>query len=101
MRVPHYCTVSLLRKLLQVPPISDVLPIHRERASCLDKDGAGPTTVHIPADIIPTQDRKLKAQVEVLGPSDAVLERSRVFDVHFPKTNKKDGTTIAKVRVEP
>jgi hypothetical protein len=72
-----------------------------ERASCLDKDGAGPTTVHIPADIIPTQDRKLKAQVEVLGPGNELLERSKVFDVHFPKTNKKGGTTIARVRVEP
>jgi hypothetical protein len=72
-----------------------------ERASCLDKDGAGPTTVHIPADIIPTQDRKLKAQVEILGPGDELLERSKVFDVHFPKTDSKSTTVIAKVRVEP
>jgi hypothetical protein len=72
-----------------------------ERASCLDKDGALPTIVHIPTAIIPTQDRKLKAQVEVLGPSDEVLERSKVFDVHFPKTNQKNGTTVAKVQVEP
>jgi hypothetical protein len=72
-----------------------------ERASCLDKDGAGPTTVHIPTAIIPAQDRKLKAQVEVLAQSDEILGRSKVFDVHFQKTNKKEGTTIAKVRVEP
>jgi hypothetical protein len=72
-----------------------------ERASCLDKDGAVPTIVHIPAAIIPAQDRKLKAQVEVLGPSDEVLERSRIFDVHFPKTASKNTMVVAKVRVEP
>jgi hypothetical protein len=73
----------------------------RERASCLDKDGAGPTIVHIPTAIIPAQDRRLKAQVDVLGPGDEVLERSKVFDVHFPKTNGRSTTIIAKVRVEP
>jgi hypothetical protein len=72
-----------------------------ERASCLDKDGAVPTIVHIPTAIIPSQNRKLKAQVEVLGPSDQILERSKVFDVHFPKTNAKGTTVVAKVKVEP
>ena len=72
-----------------------------ERASCLDKDGAGPTMVHIPTAIIPAQDHKLKAQVEVLGPTDEVLERSKVFDVHFPKTAGKGTTVVAKVKVEP
>jgi hypothetical protein len=72
-----------------------------ERASCLDKDGAVPTIVHIPTAIIAAQDRKLKAQVEVLGPSDEVLERSRSFDVHFPKTASKSTMVVAKVRVEP
>jgi hypothetical protein len=72
-----------------------------ERASCLDKDGAVPTIVHIPTAIIAAQDRKLKAQVEVLGPSDEVLERSRIFNVHFPKTASKSTWVVAKVRVEP
>jgi len=72
-----------------------------ERASCLDKDAAVPTIVHIPNAIIPAQDRKLKAQVEVLGASDEVLERSRIFDVHFPKTASKSTMVVAKVRVEP
>jgi hypothetical protein len=35
MRVPHDCSVSLLRKLLQVPPISDMLLIHREPAATI------------------------------------------------------------------
>jgi len=60
-----------------------------------------PTIVHIPTAIIPAQDRKLKAQVEVLGPSDEILERSRIFDVHFPKTASKNTMVVAKVRVEP
>jgi hypothetical protein len=72
-----------------------------ERASCVDKDGAKPTIVHIPAAIFPAQDRRLKAQVEILGPGDELLERSKVFDVHFPKTDSKSTTVIAKVRVEP
>ena len=72
-----------------------------ERALCLDKDGAKPTIVHIPAAIVPSQDRRLKAQVEILGPGDELLERSKVFDVHFPKTDSKSTTVIAKVRVEP
>ncbi len=73
----------------------------RERASCVDKDGARLTVVHIPGAIIPTQDHKLKAQVEVLGPSEEILERSKVFDIHFPKTDRKTTTTVARVRVEP
>jgi hypothetical protein len=72
-----------------------------ERASCLDKDAAVPTIVHIPTAIIPAEDRKLKAQVEVLGPRDEVLERSRIFDVHFPKTASNSTMVVAKVRVEP
>jgi Zn-dependent protease with chaperone function len=72
-----------------------------ERASCLDTDSAKPTVVHIPTAVIPAQDRKLKAQVEVLGPNDETLERSRVFDVHFPKRDQRNTTIIAKVRVEP
>jgi hypothetical protein len=39
---------------------------------------------------------QLKAQLEVLAQNDEILERSKVFDVHFPKTDKKDGTTIAR-----
>jgi hypothetical protein len=74
----------------------------RERAACLDVDSAKPTIVHIPTGLISRQDRKLKAQVEVLGPSDEILERSKVFAVHFPKTDKKSATTTtAKVRVDP
>ena len=72
-----------------------------ERAACVDSDGARPTVIHIPTAIIPTQDRKLKAQVEIRGPGDEVLERSKLFDVHFPKTDRNAVTTIAKVRVEP
>jgi len=72
-----------------------------ERASCVDKDGARPTIVHIPAAIFPAHDRRLKAQVEILGPGDELLERSKAFDVHFPKTDGKNTTVIAKVRVEP
>jgi hypothetical protein len=72
-----------------------------ERAACVDADGARSTIVHIPTAIIAAQDRRLKAQVEIRGPGDEVLERSKVFDVHFPKTDRNTGTTIAKVRVEP
>jgi hypothetical protein len=71
-----------------------------ERAACLDRDGAKPTIVHIPAAIIHGQERKLKAQVEVVG-SDGILERSKVFDVHFPKAARQNSTILAKVRVEP
>jgi hypothetical protein len=67
----------------------------------VDKDGARLTVVHIPTAIIPTQDYKLKAQVEVLGPSEEILERSKVYDIHFPKTGRKTTTTVARVRVEP
>lgn len=76
------------------------LVIH-ERASCLDKDGAGPTIVHIPTATIPAQDRKLKAQVEIRGLGGEVLERSKVFGVHFPKADRNASAIIARVRVEP
>jgi Peptidase family M48 len=72
-----------------------------EYAQCLDADSARRTVVHIPATIIPAQDRKLRAQIEVLSPRDKILERSKIFDVHFPKTDRKGTTIIAKVRVEP
>jgi hypothetical protein len=72
-----------------------------ERAACVDADGARPTVIHIPSTVIPAQDRKLRAQVEILGPSDQVLERTKVFDVHFPKTDRNADTTTARVRVEP
>jgi hypothetical protein len=73
----------------------------REHASCLDSDSARPTIVHIPTAIIPGQDRKLKAQVEVLGLNDEVLERSKIFDVRFPKIDRKATAVITSVRVEP
>lgn len=72
-----------------------------ERAACVDLDSARPTVIHIPSTVIPAQDRKLKAQVEILGPSDQVLERTKVFDIHFPKADRNTGTIVAKVRVEP
>jgi hypothetical protein len=75
--------------------------IIHERALCSDTDAARSTIVHIPTTLIPPQDRKLKAQVEVIGPNDSVLERSKVFDIHFPKTDKKATTVVARVRVEP
>jgi Zn-dependent protease with chaperone function len=73
----------------------------RERALCLDKDSAQTTIVHIPASVIPPHDRKLKAQIDVLGPSNDVLERSKLFNVHFPKADRKVSTENATVRVEP
>jgi hypothetical protein len=73
----------------------------RERGACPDKDSPGTTVVHIPTAVIPAQDRRLKAQIEVLGLNDQVLELSKVVDVHFPKADKKTATAIAKVRVEP
>ena len=72
-----------------------------ERASCPDTDGVRPTIVHIPTAVIPTQDRKLKAQIAVLGLNDKVLERSKVFAVHFPKIDRKATAVITRVRVEP
>jgi hypothetical protein len=72
-----------------------------EHASCLDMDGARPTIVHIPTAIIPAQDRKLKAQIEVFGPNDELLERSKGFDVHFPKIDRKATAVSTRVRVEP
>jgi hypothetical protein len=71
------------------------------RASCSDTDSARPTIVHIPTSIISPRDRKLKAQVEVRGPGDAVLERSKAFDVHFPKANGKPDVVATRVRVDP
>ena len=73
----------------------------RERAACVDADAARPTIIHIPTAIISAQDRKLRAQVDVLGSRDELLERSKVFDVHFPKVNGRADITVAKVRVEP
>lgn len=73
----------------------------REYASCSDTDNAAPTIVHIPAAVIPEHDRKLKAQVDLLGPAGEVLEHSTIVDVHFPKINNKSGATVAKVWVEP
>ena len=72
-----------------------------EHASCLDRDGGGPTILHIPTAVIPAQDLRLKAQIEVLGLNDEVLERSKVFDLHFPKIDRKATAVIARVRVEP
>jgi len=73
----------------------------RQRASCLDRENATPTIVHIPAAVMPEHDRKVKAQVDLLGPDEALLERSKTFDVHFPKAGKKSGSTLAKVWIEP
>lgn len=76
-------------------------PAIHQHASCLDTESATPTIVHIPAAVVPEHERKVKAQVDLLGPDQTLLEHSRTFDVHFPKANKKTGTLIAKVWVEP
>jgi hypothetical protein len=73
----------------------------REHASCLDTDNAQPTVGHIPAGLIPERDRKLKAEVDLLGPGDELLERSKIFDVHFPKTKTTTSENSAKVWVDP
>jgi hypothetical protein len=71
----------------------------REYAPCLDKDAAAPVVVHIPSQLIPENDRKLKAEVDLLGPDDRLLERTKPFDVHFPKPNKATRETVARVFV--
>ena len=71
----------------------------RQYASCLDKDIATPTVVHIPSELVPGNERKLEAQVDFLGPDNELLERSKSFDVHFPKPRKTAGQTDAQVYV--
>jgi hypothetical protein len=74
------------------------IAIHQS-AVCLDKDAATPTIVHIPTELVPEKNRKLKAQIDLLGPDNELIERSKRFDVHFPKPDKKAGLRIAKVFV--
>jgi hypothetical protein len=74
------------------------IAIHQS-AVCLDKDVATPTIVHIPTELVPEKNRKLKAQVDLLGPDNELIERSKRFDVHFPKPDKKAGLRVAKVFV--
>lgn len=68
---------------------------------CSDADSAKPAIVHIPTALVSDSDRKLRAQVELLDVNSKLLERSRKFDVHFPKRDKKHTATLANVIVEP
>jgi hypothetical protein len=69
----------------------------RRQAQCVDKDDAVPTVIHIRSTIAP----KVKAQVDFLGPNNAVLERSNDIDVHLPKADKKMALKEARIEVEP
>ena len=71
----------------------------RQYSVCFDKDVAVPTVVHIPSEVVPENERKLKAQVDFFGPDDELLERSKSFDVHFPKARKGGEPAVARVYV--
>ena len=74
------------------------IAIHQS-AACVDKDIATPTIVHIPTELVPEKNRKLKAQIDLLGPDNELIERSKRFDVRFPKPDKKVGPRVARVFV--
>jgi hypothetical protein len=57
----------------------------RERIPCPNKEDATPAEIRIPAAALLGRDRKLKAEIFVLGPDGALIERSKIFNVHFPK----------------
>lgn len=57
----------------------------RERIPCPDKEEAAPLEIHIPAAALLGRQRKLKAHIFVFGPDGTPIERSKLFNVHFPK----------------
>ena len=72
-----------------------------EGVNCLDKDDATPISVRIPSSLVRDDSRKLKAEIEVLGPQNELLERSKSFDVHFPKLKEHREEIMARVEVDP
>lgn len=73
----------------------------RRRVTCLDRDDAVPTTIHIPSAIAVGHERMVKAYIDLVGSDGFVLERSREINVHLPKVSKAEAGTVAKVDVEP
>lgn len=68
-------------------------------ASCAD-DSRSSTVVHIPASLVSDRDHRLKAQVDVFGPGDQLLERTKLIDLHFPKPDKRNSQTQTAVWIE-
>jgi hypothetical protein len=43
----------------------------------------------------------VKAQIDLLGPDQTLLEKSKTFDVHFPEPDRKADTPVAQIWIEP
>jgi hypothetical protein len=73
----------------------------QRRMTCLDRDDAVPTTIHIPSAVATGHERMVKAYIDFVESDGVVLERSREINVHLPRVPKAETSVMAKVDVEP
>lgn len=59
--------------------------IFRQGFECNEKSEATPLVVHLPATLVPKDDRKVDARVEVLSQKGDFLDEFKALTVHFPK----------------
>jgi PDZ domain len=72
----------------------------RNTARCTDGN-LQTITVHVPGRFAQGNERKLKANVSVLGTDNELLEGSKLFDIHLPKVSKDDSTTMVAFDLPP
>ena len=59
--------------------------VFRQPFDCNEKSDAAPLLVHLPATLVPKDNRKVEARVEVFSQEGDFLDEFRPFTVHFPK----------------
>jgi hypothetical protein len=64
---------------------SDGNLIFRQQFECTEKSEATPVIVQLPATLVPKEDRKVEARIEVFSSAGVFLEEFRPVTVHFPK----------------
>ena len=59
--------------------------IFRQQFECSEKSEATPVIVHLPATLVPKEDRKVEARIEVFSENGEFLDQFKPLTVHFPK----------------
>jgi Peptidase family M48 len=59
--------------------------IFRQEFQCSEKTEATPLVVHLPATLVPKDERKVEARVEIMARNGAFLDEFKPLTVHFPR----------------
>jgi hypothetical protein len=59
--------------------------VFRQQFECNEKSEASPVLVHLPATLVPKDERKVEARVEIMSLKGDFLDEFKPLTVHFPK----------------